>query len=351
MKLERIGIHDNFFDLGGHSLMAVRMLTLIERDLGVRLPLTSFFHSATVAGLAELVNRHEDEAHSWSPLVAIQTDGNKPPFFGVHAVGGGVLFWGNIVNYMPKDQPFYALQSQGVDGVRPALDRIEEMASLYLREVRKVQPQGPYYLGGFSLGGEIVFEMAQQLVQQGEKVDLLVLFDTKNPERAIRPVHMEENTVVPVVDQSSANGLEIWEQKLKGHSVKIRQLSLMDSMIYIGKHIWFYMRYAIVSMGAILFRLANKRLPDGLLLHYLRLNHRMALRNYIPTKYPGKITLFRATESLKNDPVNVTMGWAPLAGGGLDVHYFDTPHEMIKSEYAEPVARELNECLISAKNH
>lgn len=352
LKLEQVGIHDNFFDLGGHSLMAVRILTLIERDLGVRLPLTSFFHSATVAQLAELVNRREDESRSWSPMVAIQPNGDKLPFFGIHAVGGGVLFWGNIVNYMPKDQPFYAIQSQGVDGVRPALNRIGDMASLYLKEIRKIQPHGPYYLGGFSMGGEIVFEMAQQLTRQGEEVGLLVLLDTKNPERAIRPVRAEQGKFVPIVDApSTVSGIVTWRYKIKGHFRMIGQFSPLKSVVYIGKHIWFYLRYAATSFFVLLFRLIHKRLPDALLLHYLRLNHRMALRNYVPTKYPGRVTLFRATESLESDSIESPMGWASLSGGGLDVHYFVTPHEMIKPEYAEPIARKLNECLIAAGNH
>ena len=131
----------------------------------------------------------------------------------------------------------------------------------------------------------------------------------------------------------------------------IGQFSPSKSVVYIGKQIWFYVRYAAVSFLATLFRLARKRLPDALLLRYMRLNHRMALRNYVPTRYPGKVTLFRATESLESDSIESPMGWAPLSGGGLDVHYFDTPHEMIKAEYAEPIARKLNECLIAARNH
>jgi len=350
MKLDRVGIHDNFFDLGGHSLMAVRILTRIERALGVRLPLTSFFHSATIAQLAELVNRREDEVCSWSPLVAIQTDGNKPPFFGIHAVGGGALFWKNIVNYMPNDQPFYALQSQGVDGVRPALSRIEDMASLYLGEIRKIQPHGPYYFGGFSLGGEIAFEMAQQLLRQGEKVDLLVLLDTRNPARAIRPVRIEGDAVIPVVEAlAPVSGYEILKRKTRGHLRKLRQLSLLRTIVYIGKLMRFHVKHAVISAFVKLFRLLHRRLPDNLLLQYLRTNHRLALRNYVPTLYPGKVTLFQASESQKTDPIDSPMGWAPLAGGGLEAHCFDTPHEMIKPEYAEPIARKLKECIASAR--
>ena len=352
LKLERVGIYDNFFDMGGHSLMAVRVLTRIERAFGVRLPLTSFLHSATIAQLAELVDRREDEAHGWSPVVAIQTNGNKTPFFGIHPVGGGVLFWRDIVKYMPDDQPFYAIQAQGVDGVRPALRRIEDMANLYVVEIRKIQSHGPYYLGGYSLGGEIAFEMAQQLSRLGEKVELLVLFDTRNPLRAIRPVRVEGDAVVPVLEaRLPENRYEILKIKIAGHFRRIRQLNRVKGIKYIVKLIWFHVKDVVISSIVKLFRLLHKRLPDALLLQYLRATHAMALRNYVPTLYPGKITFFHASESQKTNPIDSSMGWGRLAGGGLEVHYFETPHTMIQPEYAEQIARKLNECLLSAGNH
>lgn len=350
IKLDRVGIHDNFFDLGGDSLMAVRILTRIERDLGVRLPLTSLFRSATIAQLAELVSRREDEGRSWSPLVPIQTNGNKPPFFGIHPVGGGALFWRDIVKWMPDDQPFYAIQSQGVDGVHPALHRVEDMASLYLAEIRKVQPHGPYFLGGYSLGGEIAFEMAQQLSRQGEKVDLLVLFDTRNPLRAIRPVRIEGDKVIPVVEiRVPESGYKVLKIKVGGHFRRIRQLNPVRGIIYIGKLMMFHAKHAIISSFVKLYRLLHKRLPDNLLFQYLRITHAVAIRNYVPSLYSGKITLFHASESQKTNPIDSPMGWSPLAGGGLEVHYFETPHTMIKPEHAEVIARKLNECIISAR--
>jgi aspartate racemase len=351
MNLNRVGVHDNFFDLGGHSLLAVRILTLIDRELGVRLPLTSFIQSATVAQLAELVDRREDEVRAWSPLVPMQTSGSRPPFFGIHAVGGGVLFWRNIVNHLPDNQPFYAIQSQGVDGVRPALHRIEDMARLYVSEIRRIQPHGPYYLGGFSLGGEIAFEMAQQLKRQGEAVDLLVLLDTRNPARVIRPIRIEGDTVVPVVvGLAPASRLEVLVSKVAGHLRKSMQLSPLKSLQYLGKQLGFHAKYWVVAALAGLFRFLGRRLPDQLLIQYLRLNHRLALRNYVPTLYPGRITVFRANESLQSDPTDSPMGWAPLAAAGLEVHYFDTSHEMIKPEYGELVACKLNDCISAALN-
>lgn len=350
MKVKQIGIHDNFFDLGGHSLMAVRILTRIERDLGVRLPLTSLFHAMTVAQLAELVDRREDEARSWSPLVPIRTTGNKPPFFGIHAVGGGVLFWRDVVNHLPDDQPFYALQSQGVDGIRPALSDFRTMASLYLGEIRKIQPQGPYHIGGFSLGGEIAFEMAHQLLKQGEQVALLVLLDTRNPSSAVRPVQVVNGMVKPVLEPLTPDSdTELFKRKMQGHWRALSKMRPRRAAVYAGKQVWFQFRLVLISAVAYIYRLFGRRLPDQLLIRYLRLNHRAALRNYVPAVYPGRVTLFRARESIASDPLDSPMGWGPLAGGGLDVHYFDTPHEMIKPEYAAMIANKLNECIRAAQ--
>ena len=284
--------------------------------------------------------------------MAIQTNGNKTPFFGIHAVGGGVLFWKDIVKHMPKDQPFYALQAQGIDGVHPALHRIEDMASLYLKEIRKIQPHGPYYIGGFSLGGEIAFEIGQQLIRQGEKVNLLVLLDTRNPARPIRPFYTDGDRVIPIVEGlAPATPYEILRRKTKGHLRKIEQLGLFEKIAYVAKQAGFPIKYAMTSLIAKGFRLLQKRLPDSLLLHYLRDNHKLALQNYVPALYPGKITLFRASASMKKHPIDSPMGWAPLANGGVDVHYFEASHEIIKPEYAEQIARKLNECISAARKH
>ncbi len=170
LKLDHVGIHDDYFSLGGNSLLAVRMFARIERELGPRLPNTSLFRATTIAQLARLVASRNDDDLKSKIVVPIRKTGSRPPFFGVHGQEGGILFWRDVVGYLPPDQPFYGVQAQGVDGVQPPLNRIPAMAELYVREIRKVQPKGPYYLGGYSLGGEIAFEMAQQLTCQGEQV-------------------------------------------------------------------------------------------------------------------------------------------------------------------------------------
>src|SRR5690606_35840715 len=124
----------------------------IEREFGVRLPLTTFFSAATIAHLANLLRQPIPDSLSDSIIVPVNSGGNKPILFGIHGQEGGVLFWRDIGRYLSKDQPFYAIHAQGVDGNVPALTRIEDMASLYIREMQRIQPRGPYFLCGYSMG-------------------------------------------------------------------------------------------------------------------------------------------------------------------------------------------------------
>ena len=185
LGLKQVGIHDNFFELGGHSLLAVRIFSEIEKMFGDRLPLATLFQTPTIEKLAiDLDDR--SWKRSLSPLVAIQPRGSMPPFFGVHAGYGDVMFYSELARCLGKDQPFYALQAEGLKLCAMRYTSIEAIASYYLQEIRQVQAHGPYFLGGYCLGGVIAFETAQQLRATGEEVALLVLFDTHNPERPIR---------------------------------------------------------------------------------------------------------------------------------------------------------------------
>ena len=174
---KQIGIRDNFFDLGGHSLLAARLMHKIGQELGKTLPLAMLFEAPTIEQLADALSQ-DGWSRYWSSLVPIQPSGSQPPFFCVHGVGGNVIGLRELGQCMGPDYPFYGLQSQGLDGTRPCQKTIEEMALHYIHEIRSVQPNGPYFLGGFSFGGLVAYEMAQQLRVGGEEVGLLVLFDT-----------------------------------------------------------------------------------------------------------------------------------------------------------------------------
>jgi thioesterase domain-containing protein/acyl carrier protein len=177
LRVEQVGIRDNFFDLGGHSLLAVRLFADLEKVTGRKLPLVTLFQAPTVEQLAKAL-RQKTGGSSASLLVPIKPHGTKPPLFLVHGAGGDVL-WGyaNLAGHLAPDQPLYGIKSRGQEGLEE-LTSVKEMAQCYLKEVRAFQPEGPYFLGGYCFGGNVAYEMARQLVAQGIEVGLVVLFDS-----------------------------------------------------------------------------------------------------------------------------------------------------------------------------
>ncbi|HWZ45836.1 MAG TPA: amino acid adenylation domain-containing protein [Candidatus Saccharimonadales bacterium] len=181
LGISQVGLRDNFFELGGHSLNAFVVMTRIRKVFGRDLPISVLFQGPTVEHLAGLLRDSGGEAE-FSPLVPIQTKGTKTPFFCVHPAGGNVLCYIGLSRHLGSDQPFYGLQSRSLVDEQLKVRSAQEMAADYIEVVRKLQPQGPYHLGGYCLGGVFAFEMACQLRQMGEEVAALVLIDTFSPE-------------------------------------------------------------------------------------------------------------------------------------------------------------------------
>ncbi|QUY44988.1 condensation domain-containing protein [Acaryochloris marina] len=175
LKVQDVGITDNFFELGGNSLLAMSLAIAIEQQLEKIVPLSSFFQAPTIQELATLLQQERTRSN-WRSLIPIQPKGSRPPLFCVHFI------LRPLTSHFDPDQPIYALRygiaSQTTQSVSDIPQRIELIAAHYIQEMRRLQPTGPYYLMGSSLGGTIAFEMAQQLLQQGEKVALLAIFDS-----------------------------------------------------------------------------------------------------------------------------------------------------------------------------
>ena len=169
----------NYFDLGGDSILAVQMFAQIEKVFQVKLPVATLFEAPTIGDLVEVLSREAPKLQ-WSSLVAIQPKGSRPPLFCVHPHGGNVLLYGELSKHLGDDQPFYGLQSRGLDGSCPPLTRIEDMAAHYISEIKSIQPVGPYYLSGYCMGGLVAYEIAQQLSERGERIGVLALIDTLN---------------------------------------------------------------------------------------------------------------------------------------------------------------------------
>lgn len=177
LELDDLGVHDNFFDCGGHSLLAVRLVAELELRVGAKLSVASLVQAPTIALLAEHLAQ-QDRQLPWRSLVPLQPHGSQPPVFFLHGWGGDVLSYMSLRAHWEPDRPAYGVQAVGLDGREPRHRTVEQMAAHYLREVRMVQPEGPYYLAGHSLGGIMAYELAQQLQAQGQRVALLALLDS-----------------------------------------------------------------------------------------------------------------------------------------------------------------------------
>ncbi|MFI8104593.1 amino acid adenylation domain-containing protein [Streptomyces sp. NPDC086023] len=186
LQLPAVGPHQNIFDLGGTSLTAMRLVVQIEQRYGTNIPLSEFVAAPTAAALAARLRSGEART-AFDPLVPIRTDGDRRPMFFVHPMGGNVLCYVRYARHLPEDQPFYALQAAGADPGTEALRSVEEIAASYVEAIRRVQPAGPYVIGGWSFGGFVAFEMARQLRAAGEEIRRLVLLDTTalNPGRRL----------------------------------------------------------------------------------------------------------------------------------------------------------------------
>jgi len=315
-----IGVHENFFDLGGHSLLAVRLFAQIEKRFGHQWPLAMLFQAPTIAQFAGMIEK--EWSPSWSSLVAIKPNGSKPPFFCVHGLGGNVLEFSDLARHLDDDQPFYGLQSQGLDGKQPLLTDVEDMAAHYLKEMRELQRVGPYLMGGRSLGGMIAFEMARQLRAEGEEIGLLALLDTY-PARPARFV-----------------------QRLAGHATNLKRLSRREKYEYVAHKARFAPRKIKSRVWRTIYNLLQRfERPLPRVLHSLTECNSLAAHRYVPQGYDGKVTLFWASGDLRasNDLVE---GWRALAIGGIEVQEIPGNHlNIIKEPHVEVLANKLSECL------
>ena len=324
-----VGARDNFFALGGHSLLAVRVFALIEKRLGKRLPLASVFQGATVEHLAAVL-RQQAARGPLSSLVAIQPGGSKRPLFLVHPAGGHVFPYIHLARFLGPDQPCYGLQARGVEDGQEPHTRIEDMAAYYIEALQTMQPTGPYLLGGWSMGGVVAFEMAQQLLARGQRVALLALLDGRIP-TPDDSFPEKESEVVAMVERYF--GISFGPMESVGELPEDEELVFMLEQAKDAGLVPTELDISEVRRFVELMR-SDLRATQSYELHL----------------YPGRITFFKASESLPGASADPTMGWSDWASGGVEVHVIPGNHANLMYEpHVEVLAEKLTICLDQAR--
>ena len=345
LKIDKVSVQDNFFDLGGHSLLAPYLITQIKEQLGKEIAVTTLFQNPTIEQLATIIKTGLDPSNQ-SYFVPIQPHGSKPPFFCVPGAGGRPFYFYHLGRYLGKDQPFYSFENDLYQQFGE-ITRIEDIASIYLKAMQDLQPQGPYFLGGHSYGGNVAFEMAQQLVNQGEQVALLAIIDSS------APTYKDKQILLDYINWDHARwlaevskGIEVYLDKTIDISYETLQLLTVEEQL----------KYALNF-----FKLANMLPPNAETRQLAKIVQAyktscLCLIDYLPKQtYPGKITIIRASEELSDDPnkdliagdcEDSSLGWSEFSTEPVEIHFVLGNHVSIMVEpHVQILAEELKVCL------
>jgi thioesterase domain-containing protein/acyl carrier protein len=359
LGVDRVGPDDHFFDLGGSSLQAVRVIGRVREALGQGVHLAALLDAPTVGGFARHLCEHypEEVSRVFRPaslpgpavgmnghdhrtngeptsaghdqnslLVPLRPNGSKPPLFLVHPPGGIVICYQALARHLGPDRPVYGVRARGVYGDEPLPASLEEMAAEYVAAIRAVRPAGPYLLGGWSLGGVAAFETARQLTAAGERVGELVLFDTTLPFGRVNERFLDG------IDRSGREfGLDLTLEELAG-------LAPDDQLPFLWDHV---RKLGLLEDDAPP-ELVRQMLDDlKRLFHaHVRLATEYALR-----PYPGRVTLFRPCESLVTASGPVDRGWDRVASEVTVRMVPGQHHTMVQEPHVRALARELRRVL------
>ena len=354
LGMEPTGVRENFFEMGGHSLMAARLFSLIEARLGQRLPLATLLRAPTIAQLAAVLEQERAKRASassshvrpakegWSSLVPISESGSRPPLICVHGSGGNVVGYRSLAKHLGPEQPLYGLQAKGLDGVTPPVTDLVEMAANYVAEVRAAWPDGPYALCGLSFGGTVAFEMARLLQLQGQSVMLLALFDSC-------PAHTDwmtagSNGYGRLVRLSEMIGCHLRNMRsLPPHQLMRYVRAQLRTQRHLIRGILWRRRYRLHHR----LRDSERTLPSAL--QSVERACEMAFREYTPRPYTGRVTLFRAAIRSAGEGDDPLFGWGRLAAAGVDVCDVPGSHlDMLNEPHVEELAGKLSACLSAA---
>ncbi len=331
MGIEKISIFDNFFALGGRSLIAVQIMAKIEKQTGKRLPLATLFEHSTIEKLALRLNM-DSKSITWESLVPIKPNGSKMPLYIVHGAGLNVLLFNALAMNMDEEQPVYGLQARGLNGIDEPLDVMEEIAANYIAEILNQNPNGPYALAGYSLGGTIAYEMAHQMIAMGKDVKVLAVFDT----------YADQTDIV----------LPAWKRVLK--NIRLYCMHFLFSFVLLAEDPKRTVEYKSLIMKRKIIRLYWKLFPgkeekrEGFFAYDNEIDEASAKakRNYILKPLNIVVDLFKAKKKTFYIDDFKFLGWREFALKGVNVHEIPGEHNTI---FAPPNDKEfavvLQQCL------
>lgn len=324
LSQETVPANRSFFDLGGHSLQALKLFNQIDQEFGKKLPLSTLFEAPTVEQLAARFAPQEPVTATPASVTALQKTGSKTPLFCIHGGDGGTLIYRQLADGLAQDRPFYTLEAPALSGEGDVAPTIEETARTYLKQIRSVQQEGPYLLGGYCFGGIVVYEIAQQLKAMGEEIELLCLFDTDNPSVAPRYLSLTERAS----RQWSESADDSWVGKVGKLSGRFGE-GLVNKLKTQGEK-------AAASVVSSTGMDASPKLQTVI----VREAHDRAMRRYSPKAYNGDVVLFTAEDQGDGVIYPPHLGWEGYVRGKLEVAtipgqhltIFQEPHVTILSQ-------------------
>ena len=352
LGLQRVGIRDDFFELGGDSLDAVRLLLRILAAFPACQPsLAVLLKAPTVEQFARTLTSGQAD---WSCLVAVREGNERPPFFCVHGAGGNVLSMRDLAMALPSNLPFYCLQARGLDGQAPPFSSVEETAECYIEQIRSVQPYGPYYLGGGCYGGLVAFEMARRLRSMGETVNVVALIDTWNfaygrfiskpklfyfnSRFFLRRTFHHMRTLGRVKPRD-------WASYFLGRTKTFLQLAKSVARIAEGGD---ETQFPVSLVDTKLQELEGRG-ELGQVLERVRNASHVAALNFIPKPYDGHLLVFSARTRVDDPYRDDALGWSPVALGGVTAHVIDGDHlSIFRTPAVRSVAEKLDRALQDA---
>ncbi|MDJ0837363.1 MAG: beta-ketoacyl synthase N-terminal-like domain-containing protein [Acidobacteriota bacterium] len=331
LGMAELGIHDDFFELGGTSLIAVRLTGKLGRLFNVPMASHTLIQKRTIAMLSEYIAEHRStggKGVSDSPIVEIQRGNARVmPLVMVHPVGGEVYYYKDLALNLGARQPLYGIQAPSLVGNREPFDNIPKQAAYYIEELLKFQPKPPYILGGSSYGGVIAYEMSQQLRAKGIPVALTVLIDSPAP----GAMPGKTTDFAEILDYLLGDELEFDVDEL-------RELEPEEQLNYVFEEARHVNRVDILppSLGIPMFK--------------TWMAHQDALHSYTPKSYQGRVIYFRPTELAKLNALNMHLPWIDLVKGGIEIHQVPGNHITMNYEpNVKVIAKHLKRALRSLR--